>query len=317
MKQFLPGFLMLFLYTGFAAPLFAQDDVQPKLSSIMLNIGKPKVSDNVTENNIASLETKIESMVTESGLTSSDYNNNFIIEPKLTVTNVQKSAGGMRSVVIADCSFSLSIKQQNSGSAFSQYSKTIKGSGFNESEAITNAISQIDESDVKVQEFIAKGKQKIIDYYTQNCSVLMQKADKERMLKNYSEALSVLLTVPEEAKSCYAQAQSKAQVVFKEQQNFQCKKFLLEAQTAAANKDFDGALQTLSWIDPTGICAGEAKSLIKKIEKETTEDKRKQWQYVFKALDGSIEIGKARAAAMNNLTLYWLKNQGSKTVIVN
>ena len=200
---------------------------------------------------------------------------------------------------------------------FSQYSKLIKGSGTSDAQAITNAISQIDISDEKAMSFVTKAKDKIVTYYKQNCTVILQKAEKERNLKNYESSLSMLLTIPEEATGCYSQGQAKAKVVFKELQNYQCKKFLQDAQTYAANKDYDNALQSLSWIDPTGSCTGEAKALIKKIDAETSDDKKKQWQYVFKALDGTIEVEKARTAAMTNLTMYWLKQQSSRTIIVN
>ena len=313
---------IFFIYSIFIAACLtslstsAQEEL-PKLSSITLHVSDPKVSETVNEVHISSLVTKIENIVTEAGLASSDYSNNFVIEPKFIVTNSQKSAGGMRSVVVADCNFSLTVKQQNSGAIFSQYARSFKGSGFSDAEAVTNAISQIDASDEKAVAFIAKAKEKIIAYYKQNCDVLMQKSAKDQMVKNYESSLAILLTIPEEAQGCYGKAQAKAATVFKEMQNYQCKKFILQAQTYAANKDYDNALETLSWIDPTGTCTAEAKNLIKKIDAETSDDKKKQWQYVFKALDGTIEIGKARAAAMNAYTAYWLRQQGNRTVIVN
>ncbi|HEY5392700.1 MAG TPA: hypothetical protein VIJ57_11325 [Hanamia sp.] len=307
-------FLLLLIHTGL---LSSAQETTEKLSSITLSIADPQVSDKVTETNKASLVSKIENMITEGGVGSADYSNNFVIQPKFIVTQVQKTSGGMRSVAVADCSFSLTVMQQNSGGVFSQYAKSIKGSGMSEEQAITNAISQIEESDEKAIAFIAKAKDKIIAYYKQNCSVILQKAEKERSIKNYESSLSILLTIPEEAGACYQQGQAKAKVVFKELQNYECKKYLQQAQTYAANQDYDNALQTLSFIDPTGNCTGEAKSLIKKIDGETSADKKKQWQYVFKQLDGSIEVEKARTAAMTNLTMFWLKQQSPRTIIVN
>ncbi len=315
MKQFLKCAGVTLFAVLLLTALPAQDD-QNKLSSISLHVMAPSVNDKVNDVQAASIETKVESIVTESGIASSDYNNSFVIEPKFMVTDIQKSAGGMRKVVVADCSFSLSVKQQNSGAIFSQYAKTIKGSGFSDAEAISNAVSQIDATDEKAIAFIAKAKDKIIAYYKQNCEVLMQKAEKNRQVKEFGQALAILLTIPEEADGCYAKAQAKAVTVFKEFQNLECKKYLQQAQAYAAAKDFDNALQTLSWIDPTGVCISEAKSLIKKIDTETSADKKKQWEYVFKAIDGTIEVAKARSAAMNNLTLYMLK-QPSKTILVN
>ncbi len=286
-----------------------------KLSSITLHVAQPTVNESVTDVQKVTLVTKIEGLITESGVASSDFNNAFLIEPKFLVTNLQKTAGGMRNMVVADCSFSLTVKQ-NAGAVFSQYAKTIKGTGFTDAEAVSNAISQIDPADEKAVAFIAKAKDKIVAYYNQNCEMIIQKAERSRQVKEFGQALSILLTVPEEANSCYAKAQAKAGVAFRELQNLKCKKYLLEAQTYAANKHFDNALETLSWIDPTGVCSSEAKALVKKIEGETTDDKKKRWQYVFRALDGTIEVGKARAAAMTNLTLYLMRQPG-RTILIN
>ncbi|MBL7749305.1 MAG: hypothetical protein JNM19_17835 [Chitinophagaceae bacterium] len=303
------------LLTVFGAA--AQTEENTKLSTISLYVAPPVTTGEVSEAARSMIEEKITSLITESGIASAWYNNSFVAEPKLMVNGVQTTAGGMRNIMVADCSFSIIIKQQNSAIIFSQYSRNIKGSGFNKEEAVSNAISQIEFADDKAAKFIENAKSKIISYYNQNCELILQKAEKYRSMKEYQAALSILLTVPEEATTCYARAQQKAPAVFKEMQNLECKKYILQAQTAAAAKDFDNALETLSWIDPTGVCQAEAKALIKKIEAETTDDKKKQWQFVFKALDGTIEIGKARAAAMSNLTLYWMRQQSGRTIIVN
>src|SRR6185437_8714554 len=164
--------LLLLIHSGLLSS--AQEPTE-KLSSITLSIADPQVSDKVTETNKSSLVSKIENMITEGGVGSAAYTNNFVVQPKFIVTQVQKSSGGMRSVAIADCSFSLTVMQQNSGSVFSQYAKSLKGSGMSEEQAITNAISQIEESDEKAIAFIAKAKDKIIAYYKQNCSIILQK----------------------------------------------------------------------------------------------------------------------------------------------
>ena len=117
MRQSLIKYILLFLFSNVCSVIYAQENAD-KLSSITLGIGDPEVSDNVTETNKAALVSKIESLVTESGVGSSDYNNNFIIHPKFIVNEIQKSSGGMRAVSVADCSFILTVMQQNSGGVF-------------------------------------------------------------------------------------------------------------------------------------------------------------------------------------------------------
>lgn len=282
-----------------------------KLSAISLAVVLPHNSDRLSADQLSKLESKITSLVAESGLAASDYSQNFVIYPKFEIYNTQESRGGMRNIVVTDCSLSLFIKQVNTNNIFSSYTKKIQGSGFTREESIANALSQIDPGDEAAATFIKKAKEKIISYYNQNCDVILQKAERERVQKKYESALSVLLTIPEEAQGCFTKAQSKIQAVFKESQTYMCKQYLQKAKASAASNYYDDALRYLSWIDPTVNCGSEAKTLLNSISKEVDADKKKEWDLVFKAYDGAIEVEKARAQAMNSMASYWLTQHSS------
>jgi hypothetical protein len=282
-----------------------------KLSTISLAVVIPENVDGLTASQLSKLESKITSIVSESGIAASGYNQNFVIYPKFEIYNVQESKGGLRNITVADCNLSLYVKQVSTKQVFSSYNKAIKGSGFNREEAIVNALSQINSGSEEINGFINKAKEKIVAYYNQNCDIILQKAERERMQKKYESALSILLSIPEEAEGSYAKAQPKAILVFKELQQYNCKKYLQEATTYAANNDYDNALKRLSWIDPTISCGNEAKALLNTIAKEADEDKKKEWDLLFKVYEGKIEVAKAQAQAMTSITTAWMLSQPS------
>ena len=287
------------------------DDGSQKLSTISLAVIIPESVDGLDDGQLSKLESKITSVVSESGMAAKAFSQNFVIYPKFEVYDVQETKGGMRNITVADCNLSLFIKQVSSGTIFSSYNKSVKGTGFNRNEAIVNAISQIKPDDAAMSTFITKAKDKIIAYYTQNCDLIMQKAERERMQKHYESGMAMLLSVPDEADACYKKAQPKALAMYKEMQQFNCKAYLQDAKTLAAQNDYEGALQKLSWIDPTVSCGGEAKTLLNSISKEVDSDKKKQWDLVFKVYDGEIAAEKAQYQFMNNLATDYLMHQAA------
>lgn len=293
---------------------------ETKLSTIALSVVPPTNIDNLSESIMSKLETKVMDIVTENGFSAQGYNQNFVIQSKFEINNVTESAGGMRKIVVANCNFNLVVKQQTTGIIFSTFNKSIQGSEYSKDQAIINALQQINTTEAAVQQFIEKAKSKIVTYYTQNCNNIIQKAETAKGLKKYEYALSILLTIPEEAESCYIEAQKKALATFIEYQKNNCGKLLQQAKAYVAGNDYDNAMRTLSYIDPSLFCAKEATAVLQSFSNKVADDKKKNWEYIFKALDGTITVQKARYQAMSNLTIAWLSSQnqgGKKVVIVN
>src|SRR4051812_35846927 len=181
--------LISLLFCLLPGTVLQAQEQETKLSAISLAVVLPDNSDRLSADQLSKLESKITSLVAESGLAASGYSQNFVIYPKFEIYNTQESKGGIRNIVVTDCSLGLFIKQVNTGNIFSSYTKKMQGSGYNKEESIANALSQIDPGEEAVASFIKKAKDKIIAYYNQNCDMLVQKAESERMQKKYESAL--------------------------------------------------------------------------------------------------------------------------------
>lgn len=292
----------------------AQDEA--KLSSINLSVVLPTNVDGLSESHLSKLESKIIECVTNNGISADGYTQNFVIYPKFEIYDEKESKGGMRNIVAINCNLSLFIKQLSTNIIFATYSKSLQGSGYSKSEALNNAVGSIDPSDSKLNDFIKNAKDKIIKYYTSNCEIVIKKAESERSIKKYESALSILLTVPEEATACYDKAQTKAKVVFAELQKYNCSQYLQKARTYSAAKDYDAALQYLSWIDPTSSCASESKSLISSIASQVNAESKKEWDFLLKTYSDAVALKKAQIGAMNNLAISWLKSQPNSATYI-
>ncbi|HMJ48370.1 MAG TPA: hypothetical protein VK498_13640 [Ferruginibacter sp.] len=297
---------LLLCILGFSA-INAQNN--NKLSSINLSVILPTNVDGLNESQLSKLESKIIETVTNNGISSEGYTQNFVIYPKFEIYDEKDSKGGMRSIKILNYNLSLYIKQLSTNIIFSTYSKSIQGSGYNKNEAISNALESIDPSDTKLNDFVKNGKEKIIKYYQSNCDIVIKKVESERNIKNYESALATLLTVPEEATTCYDKAQSKAKTVFTELQKYKCSQYLQKAKTSTASANYDEALEYLSWIDPTSPCASESKSLINLNASKVSQERKKEWEFLIKAYSDGVALKKAQIQSMNNLAISWLKTQ--------
>ncbi|WP_452596548.1 hypothetical protein, partial [Pontimicrobium sp. MEBiC01747] len=221
--------------------------------NISLSIILPNNSELLSQKSISKIESKIQHIVTANGISGKGYSNEFLIYPKFEIFN-ESTIEGMRNMVIIEVDFSLYIQQFSTKKIFSSYSKSLKGSGYTKEKAITNAISKISKSDSKLTEFIEQGKNKILDYYKNNCDQIIADSNMLIQTKKYQRAIALLSSVPKEAKTCYASIQNKSIEAYNAYQKQICKQNIIKVKTELAKKNYNGALRILSFIDPSSPC---------------------------------------------------------------
>ncbi len=277
------------------------------LSAINLAVVLPPADEHLSENHLATLQGKIMGAAAANGVSADGYSQAFVIYPKLAISSVKESKGGMRSITVVKATLNLYIKQVSNNLVFSSYSKSIEGGGMNKEEAMTAALESIDADDPKLAGFINQAKNKILAYYNTNCSVILANAQSEKGIKNYESALAMLLTVPAQAKGCYDQAQENAQSVFKEMQKYMCAQYLQKARALAADNNYDEALEYLSWVDPTGPCASESKTMINAIAGKVEAERIRRWEFMVTAYRDGISLRKVALQAMTSVALAWIR----------
>ena len=209
----------------------------------------------------------------------------------------------MRNIVVVEVEFNLFIQQYSNKKLFSSYATSLKGSGFSKQKAIIDAISKIPTDDKEIATFITEAKEKIIDYYNNNCNQIVQESDNLLKSNKFRQAIAVLSSVPKEAAPCYNKVQDKLIRAFNSYQKQTCESSLLKAKTKIANNQYTEALRYLGLIDVSSPCVNRAEKLIKEISnKLSPELKEESDLMVNKLQDGQEKIEQHRAVAIKRIS---------------
>ena len=150
-----------------------------------------------------------------------------------------------------------------------------KGVGTNINRAYINAFRAINGNNVKIQEFIREGKEKIISWYNSNYRQILVKAQKSASMHEYDAALYYVTSIPE---CCvgYEEASKLIDTYYTQYVNYNCQLIMQYARSEwAKSPDAEGASKAFDWlvfIEPGSSCEGEAKVLYNEIKQKVTSD---------------------------------------------
>ncbi len=253
------------------------------------------------------LKDKLRLIIIKNGISDNIYNSRFIITPNITVLS-KNITGTAPPMVVLNIDLTLYIGDGIAGNLFSSESITLKGVGTNENKAYMTALKRVNPKNPDIQRFISNGKQKIIEYYNNNCNLMVKKAQSLEAQNNFEEALFTLTSVPE-ASDCFNSVKSKIKPLYTKTINRDCKVKLNEASAIwAANQDIDAANSAgalLANIEPTSSCFTQVKSLYAKIATRVKDLGDRDWNYDLKVLE--VQVNTIQAA--RDVGMAYGKNQ--------
>jgi hypothetical protein len=279
----------------------------------------PKELGDLTPTAQEALKTRLERIVTKSGLGGSSYDNRFILTAK--IVELEKEVSSTTPVVyFYNLEITLLIGDAIEGTLFSSQVIESKGSGNSETKAYLEAIKKIKDQDPKYTAFIDQAKIKIIEYYNSKCDFYLKEAEAFVSKNEFQAAIATLTSVPEICKACYDKAMDAVGPIYQKQIDRQCKIDLAEANNAwNANQNSSGAEQAASFlgkIDPNSACFNEAQTLSDKIAKRVKELDQREWNFTLKQQQDNVDVQKARINAARDVGVAYGNNQ-PKTVTYN
>ncbi|WP_428223536.1 hypothetical protein [Flavobacterium sp.] len=260
------------------------------------------------------LMNKLNQIVSASGL-SSNYSR-FILTANVT-PRTKDVLGTAPTTIAYTMDVTFYIGDGIDGTKFGSITKTVKGVGSNESLAMSNAFKMINSADKDLQNFIVKGKEKIINFYNTRCDFIIKEAKMLEMQNQYDEALYRLTSVPDVCTSCYTKAMTAAESAYLKKINFDCKTQLQEAKLLwAANPTTEGAnavSEMLSGIDSRANCYAEVKTFVTTVAKRVKELDGREWKL---KVDTELGLEQQRIKAMRDIGVAWGNGQ-PKSVTYN
>jgi hypothetical protein len=272
----------------------------------------PRQIVNMPEEARSMLTNKLNQIVTNNGLGGSASNERFILTANIALLSkdITPTAPPMHAYTIEVQFF---IGDGIEGTKFASVSKKFKGVGVTETKAYTAALKNLKTGDPLFQTFIDQGKKKIIEYYNSKCDFIIKEAQTLEAKQEFQQAIYKLTNVPQVCKDCYDKCQVLIAPIYKKHIDLQCKKYMNEANNVwATNQDYSGAERTseiLNKIDPSSSCYKDAVALSDKIAKRIKEIDQREWNFILKQQQDSVDIEKATIKAARDIGVAYGENQ--------
>lgn len=274
---------------------------------ITIGVIVPEQQKEIDANAFRLLATRLNAMMGANSV-SSVANGTFVMYPIVNILDKKIVEGGMRNITMVELEVSLFVKQVITHTLFGSCSKTLKGNGRNLSDAIRNAFSGINARDNVYSQFLVETKEKIANYYLENRANLLNQARQLAANQQYEQALTLLMTYPQNLKGS-DEIQTAAIGIYKKYQNQVCSQLILKAEAALSLQNYGEAASILATIDTESVCHSDALKLIKKVEDTMRADQKAEQELEEKLLNKKNSLEKKRIDAIKEIAIAYLSNQ--------
>jgi hypothetical protein len=221
------------------------------------------------------LSTKLKDIATRNGMSSASASPRFVITASTTLVNKEMTATAPPMVAV-ELMTTLYIGDAITGQLFATHQyNTVKGLGTNDQRAYLAAFKHLSSNSAELDAFVAKGKERIVEYYNSQIDFLLTEAKSLAEQEKYDESLSLLASVPNVCKDAYNKAMAQISVVYQKKIDAEGAKYFNQANAAwNSNKTKEGAqacVELLAKINPLSSSAESGNNLVKKIEEHYAE----------------------------------------------
>ena len=164
---------------------------------------------------------------------------------------------------------------------------SIRGMGRTEAKAYIGAINRVNPRSPQMRQFMQTAREKIVDYYITRVPVLIAKAQSLTARADYKGALAVLGTIPECVEE-YPMVAERMTKVYIQMVDKYAAVSIQEAKTKLAREDWDGALESLLYVDPMSTRFDEATQMIDRIRDNLNPDRIAEMEAKIKELETEI-----------------------------
>jgi hypothetical protein len=236
------------------------------IGGVMVTVYAPTDNPNIDDGTRTLLLNRMSSALSTGGLAGVGVITPFVLYPRVAVVDNVVVSGGLEERTQTKVELAFVLKHIDSRSVIHQWSGTLIGVGASASLAIRNAVSGLSSSDPRLATFARDARERIVDYYNQNCSAIRAQARTVARTGALEEAYAQLLAVPTDASACSRAATADADRLARGAETAQCERQLREARAEMAAGRLGGAADRAAAV-PTGTpCAARADVLLTEID---------------------------------------------------
>lgn len=272
------------------------------------------VSDyNLSEKLDSQVQQKLQKALTKNGIGSLPHISRFAVVPTVIITNEVVTATVPQ---FFDVEFELVFNMCDiqTGKVFGSTSIETKTRGSSRENALTKGISSMKyDKDPAFVNFITQSKKAIFDYYEQNLSAILSKAEQAAMNNDYAQANFIISEIPLEIPSYETMVQPVLFVYAQKAIDMVVEPLLNQAKAAwAANPNSEGAekvAQILMKAPAGSSFSEEINNLIIKIETDVKSIDQREWNLKVQQLNNEHIERMDQIKAARDVAISWAENQ--------
>ena len=286
-----------------------------------IGISAQIVDERIPEEAARQLETKLQNALTSNGFVNNGYVERYVLTAKVDIT--QKDVTPTTPARISEkMDVTLMVGDVIENKLYSSVTLSTAGIGINENKAYINAFRNIKGDNPKIQEMLNDAKIKILDFYTNHCSEIIQKSNRLTSTQAFDEAIFFLSSVPNVCDDCFMQCQQQAGVVYQQKVDSEATILFEKAKTAwAVNQNEQGANEVaniICQINPKSSNYDQVMSLRNTVNKKLQADEKREWDFKMKQYEENQAFKRSLVDAAKAIGVAWGQNQPKtvyKTVI--
>lgn len=233
----------------------------------------------------------------------------FVLVPDYEVLNKSVTPGPPKKIVY-QLQLSLQVMNITDGVVFEAYTTQLDGVGNSEPLAFANAVKRLAPRNKDIVAFMTRAQTKMLAYYNNNTERMLSKARMLEQTRQYDEALSLLLSIPECCNG-YEQAMLQCMGIWQKRINLEGERLLQKAKAVwAAGQNAEcaqNAAMLLTEIDPESASYPAAGSLLAEIKQKVSE--QSIWDMELKKYEDGLDMEKRRLEAAREVAIAFAENQ--------
>lgn len=277
-----------------------------------ISINAQVVDEKIPEEAARQLETKLQSALTQNGYADNGYTERFVLTAKVDIT--QKDVTPTTPARISEkMDISLMVGDVVENKLYASVTLSAAGIGTNENKAFISAFRNIKGDNPKIQQMLDEAKGKIVEYYTNHCDEIKQRANALMTQQKYDEAIFMLSSVPNINESCLSDCQQQTEHIYQQKIDAEATSLLEQAKSIwAAKQDGEGASEVadiICQINPQYTQYAEVAILRSAIEAKLQADAKREWDFKMQQYEDNQQLKRNLVEAGKAVGVAWAKNQ--------
>ena len=180
-------------------------DLASYQNAVKLTIWVPKVTETFPQGAAETLAARMLQITSQNGIAGYGGNPSFVLAAEVTPFEQGVTATAPAKTYIR-YKVNFFVANVTSGEIFGASQQDVMGVGDSETMAMLNAMQSV-ASDDGLQNMLKQSSQKIVNWYESHKSTVIGQINNYVRIGNYAKAYAMLISIPEEAKTCFEYAQ--------------------------------------------------------------------------------------------------------------